>query len=149
MTKPTAASFPLAPLTGEIIGGFHDVVHELGCGYLENVSQRALVIALRDRGLLVEVNLSFGVTFRAQDIGRFYPDLVVERLVIVEVKATSRIEPFAQAQILNYLRCAGGGVGLVLNFGERPESKRFVSGHPAISLPLLPKDPVPNIGRWL
>ena len=149
MTKPTVAGFPLSALTGEIIGGYHDVVHELGCGYLESVSQRALVIALRDRGLFVETNLSLGVTFRGQEIGCFHPDLVVERLVIVEIKATSRIEPIAQAQILNYLRCAGGGVGLLMNFGDRPECKRFVSGHPAISLPLLPKDPVSNIARWL
>ena len=149
MTKPGIASFPLAPLTGEIIGGYHDVVHELGCGYLESVSQRALVIALRDRGLFVETNLSIGVTFRGRDIGQFHPDLVVERLVIVEIKATSRLEPIAQAQILNYLRCAGGGVGLLMNFGDKPECRRFVSGHPPISLPLLPKDPVPNIARWL
>ena len=139
----------MAPLTGEIVGGYHDVHHELGYGFMENVTQRALVIALRDRGLYVETNLSLGVTFHGQQIGCFYPDLVVERLVIVEVKVRSRIEPIAQAQILNYLRSAGGGVGLLMNFGEKPECKRFVSGHPSISLPLLPKDCVPNIARWL
>ena len=139
----------LAPLTELIIGAFHDVVSELGCGYLEAVTRRALVIGLRDRGLLAETNISLGVKFRGQTIGLFYPDIVVERLVIIEVKATSTVEPWATAQLLNYLKCAGGGVGFVMNFGTRPEWKRRVQGYPEISLPLLPKDPVKDLSRWL
>src|SRR5215203_4379079 len=99
---PTRLS--LALLTKEIIGGFHDVVHELGCGFGENVVCRALAIALKDRGLLAETNLSLGVTFRGHDIGRFHPDIVVERLVIVEVKAIPALDGAATAQILNYLK---------------------------------------------
>jgi hypothetical protein len=53
------------------------------------------------------------------------------------------------SQILNYLRSAGGGVGLLMNFGGNPTVQRYVSGHPPISLPLLPKDPVKDISRWL
>jgi GxxExxY protein len=140
---------PLGRLTGEIIGAFHEVVAELGCGYGELVHQRALKIAVCDRGLLAEDNLSIGVRFRGHDIGTFRPDLVVERLVIVEVKAVSTLDPSATAQILNYLRSAGGGVGLLVNFGSKPKVERFVSGHPPISLPLLPKDPVKDISRWL
>ena len=110
---------------------------------------RALKIALGDRHLLAEDNLTLGVQFRGHDVGTFRPDLVVERLVIVEVKATSMLEPSATAQILNYLRSAGGGVGLLMNFGSKPSVERFVSGHPPISLPLLPKDPVKDISKWL
>ena len=140
---------PLGRLTWEINGAFHEVVDELGCGYGELVHQRALKIAVCDRGLLAEDNLSLGVRFRGHSIGTFRPDLVVERLVIVEVKATSVRDPFATAQILNYLRSAGGGVGLLMNFGSKPTIERFVSGHPSVSLPLLPKDPVKDISRWL
>lgn len=145
----TGHHLTLGRLTWEINGAFREVVAELGCGYSEIVHHRALKIALIDRGLLAEDNLSLGVQFRGHQIGTFHPDLVVERLVIVEVKATSALEPFATAQILNYLRSAGGGVGLLMNFGGKPTVRRFVSGHPPISLPLLPKDPVTDIERWL
>ena len=87
----------------------------------------------------MELNYPLSVAFRGHTIGSFEPDLIVERLVIVEVKATSRIEDWAKAQMLNYLKCAGGGVGLLVNFGQRPECKRFVMGEPGNSLPMLSK----------
>ena len=125
------------------------MIHEVGTCFGESVHQRAMVIALQDRGLLVETNITLGVTFRGHEIGLFRPDIVVERLVIVEIKAVATLDNGATAQILSYLRCAGGGVGFLMNFGNNAEYKRFVSGHPSISLPLLPKDPVENIERWL
>jgi len=112
MTLCRPSSLPFAPLTELIIEGFHDCVHELGCGFGEAVCQRAFKIILSDKGLLVESGLELDVHFRGQEIGKFTTDLIVERLVIVEVKATSRIEDVGRAQLLNYLKCAGGGVGL-------------------------------------
>lgn len=147
--KDRGFHLPLGRLTWEIKCAYHEVVEELGCGYGEIVHQRALKIAVCDRGLLGEDNLSIGVQFRGHDIGLFRPDLVVERLVIVEVKAVAALDTSATAQMLNYLRSAGGGVGLLVNFGSKPSIERFVSGHPPISLPLLPKDPVKDITRWL
>src|SRR5687768_2078940 len=149
MTFRRSSSLPLAPLTELIIEGFHDCVHELGCGFGEVVCQRALRIVLSDKGLLVEPGLELDVHFRGQQIGRFTTDLVVERLVIVEVKATARIEDVGRAQLLNYLKSAGGGVGLLANFSLRPEIKRFVMGDPLNSLPRLSKAPVRNIERWM
>jgi GxxExxY protein len=115
MTLCRPSSLPFAPLTELIIEGFHDCVHELGCGFGEAVCQRAFKIVLSDKGLLVESGLELDVQFRGQEIGKFTTDLVVERLVIVEVKATARIEDVGRAQLLNYLKCAGGGVGLLAN----------------------------------
>ena len=70
--------------------------------------------------------------------GTFYADLVVEGLVLVEVKAAAAIEAYAEAQLLNYLKAAGGGVGLLLNFGRRVEYRRRVVGDdPSNSLPVL------------
>ena len=80
--------------------------------------------------------------FRNQIIGDFYADIVVNGTILVEVKTAAQIEDYAKAQILNYLRCAGGGVGLLLNFGKRPEFKRFVVGDPHNSLPQL-RQPLP------
>lgn len=131
------SALPHADLTEKIIRGFHDVVHELGCGFSEKVHQKALFIALRDKGLQVELGPALTVSFRGELIGTFYPDLIVNRLILVEVKATTAIDDFAKAQILNYLKVAGGGVGLLLNFGRRAECRRFVVGDPNDSLPLL------------
>lgn len=139
----------LAPLTYEISVAFHDVIHELGTGFGESVCQNALAVVLRDKGLLVEPSYSLRVPFRGRDIGVFEADLVVERLVIVEVKAMSRIEDWAKAQLMNYLKCAGGGVGVLANFGRTPEFRRFVVGHPSISLPRLTKEPARQLERWL
>jgi GxxExxY protein len=139
---------PLAPLTGAIQEGFYDTVHELGCGFGEAVCQKALAIVLRDKGLLVEANYPLPVIFRGQNIGTFQPDLIVERLVIVEVKATNHLEDWAKPQLLNYLKCAGGGVGMLVNFGRRPECKRLIMGDPTNSLPGLSKSIVKNIERW-
>ena len=149
MTVPPSKDLPLAPLTNVIVGSFYDCVHELGCGFNEHVCRNALQIVLRDKGLLVEAGLSLDVHFRGHEIGRFVTDLVVERLVIVEVKAMARLEPFATAQTLNYLRCAGGGVGLLVNFGRPPEIKRYVVGDGTNSLPRLSKVPGADIHRWI
>jgi hypothetical protein len=63
--------------------------------------------------------------------------MVVNETVLIEIKANQSLEGYAQAQLLNYLKAAGGGVGLLLNFGRRPEYKRMVVGNPLNSLPVL------------
>lgn len=131
------ADFPHAELTRKIIGVFFDVFRELGYGFSEVVYQRALLIALRETGLRVEQEVRLHVSFRGQLIGSFDADLVVERTVLIEVKASQAIEGYAQAQLLNYLKAAGGGVGLLLNFGRSADFKRMVMGDPTSSLPQL------------
>ena len=61
--------------------------------------------------------------------------------MLVEIKAATALENYAVSQILNYLKVAGGGVGLLLNFGRKPEFKRYVVGDPGVSLPRLDRDP--------
>ena len=78
--------------------------------------------------------------FRGHCIGTFRVDLIVNRTILIEVKGTAEIQSYAQAQLLNYLKAAGGGVGLLLNFGHRPQVRRMVMGDPANSLPLLSND---------
>ena len=78
------------------------------------------------------------VHFRGHMIGSFFADLIVDRTVLIEVKATATLENYAIAQTLNYLKVAGGsGVGILLNFGRKPEFKRLVIGDPFNSLPAL------------
>ena len=133
----TRKPLPPSDVTEAVITSFHDVVHELGCNFSEKVSQTALAIVLVEKGLHVQENAPITVTFRGRIIGRFFADIVVNDVVLAEIKTIPAIDNRATAQILNYLRAAGGGVGLLLNFGSRPEYKRYVIGDPNNSLPNL------------
>ena len=141
MLERPVCTLPHAALTDKILGAFYDVARELGYGFAEKVCVRALEIALSEAGLKVLSEVQLHVPFRGQIIGDFYADLVVDGTILVEVKTAAQIEDYAKAQILNYLRCAGGGVGLLLNFGKRREFKRFVVGNPHNSLPQLRQSP--------
>ena len=128
---------PHGDLTGRIIAGFHETFDELGSGFSERVCLNALAIVLTDRRLAVRVEVPLSVTFRGRTIGTFQADMVVDNTVLIEVKAAQKLEPYAQAQLLNYLKAAGGGVGLLLNFGRHRQHQRLVMGDPYNSLPLL------------
>ena len=132
------AYLPHADITERIIRAFYEVYRELGYGFSESVYRRALALVLRQNGIEVSEERSICVTFRGSIIGTFYADLVVAGRILVEIKASSTIERYAEAQILNYLKAAGGGVGLLLNFGREATYKRFAMGdNPANSLPAL------------
>lgn len=113
-------------LTEEIIGVFYDVYNELGHGFLESVYASAMASALRARDLLVERERTIEVYFRGEVVGEFKADLVVNGVVLLELKAVRAIDQAFEKQILNYLRGTEIEVGLILNFGPKPESRRFV-----------------------
>jgi len=116
-------------LTERIIGCFFDVYRELGPGFSEPVLRRAMMIALHEAGLRAEEEVRLQVQFRGVIIGTFFADIVVEGAVLVEVKAMAELDNRAVGQLLNYLKVAGGGVGLLLNFGRRPEFSRKIVGN--------------------
>jgi len=113
-------------LTEKIIGLFYDVYNELGYGFLESVYEQALLIALRQAGLDVEAQVEIPVRFRGLEVGNYKADLQVDRKVLIELKAARSLEKAHGAQILNYLKATNIEVGLLLNFGERPQFRRFV-----------------------
>ena len=113
-------------LTEKIIGIFYEVYNELGYGFLESVYQKSMFKALRSTGLATEAQVSVPVWFRGEQIGDFYADLIVEGIVILELKAARAIERSHEAQLLNYLKATDVEVGLLLNFGERPEFRRLL-----------------------
>jgi GxxExxY protein len=143
MSDSSAAErLPHGRVTAGIINAFFETVGELGYGFSEKVCRRAVAIVLRANGFKALEEVSLVVNFRGQVIGSFFVDLVVDDVVLVEVKTTVRLEPYNEAQLLNYLKAAGGGVGLLLNFGRSAQFKRLVSGDPENSLPLLnPRPP--------
>ena len=113
-------------ITDRILRVYYDVRSELGHGFLEQVCHRAMVVALADEGLRIREEVPLTVWFRGRQIARFSVDLVVEDVVLVEVKAFNQLEPRHRAQMLNYLRASDLEVGLLLNFGPRSEFERFV-----------------------
>jgi GxxExxY protein len=112
-------------LTGKIIEVFYAVYNEVGFGFLESVYQKSMLIALRDAGLKAEPNVPITVWFRGQVVGEFFADIVVEDLVILELKSVRAIEPAHESQTLNYLRATQMEIGLLLNFGPKPEFRRL------------------------
>ena len=137
MDEPRVTNLAHSELTSRIIGCFYDVRRELGHGYSEAVYQRAMTIALRQAGAQAREAVPLPVHFRGHHIGTFEADLVVDDTILVEIKAAATLEGYPQAQLMNYLKAAGGGVGLLLNFGRRGEFKRVVLGDLENSLPRL------------
>lgn len=113
-------------ITGEIIGAFYDVYNELGFGFLEKVYENSLAAELRLRGLCVEQQKPIRVFYKQVLVGEYYADLVVNDLVIVELKAVRKLLDQHQAQLLNYLKATPYEVGLLLNFGHLPKHIRKV-----------------------
>ncbi len=111
-------------ITELIIGGFYQVYNELGYGFLEKVYENAMVMVLKDSGLTVAQQTPINVFFRGEVIGKYEADLVVNDLVIVELKAVRTLSPDHDAQLLNYLKATVYEVGLLLNFGVKAEFKR-------------------------
>jgi len=112
-------------LTEKIIGACYGVYAELGYGFLESVYENAVALILRRRGILTERQIPISVWFHDQQVGRFRADLLVERHVILELKAVRALEAAHEAQLLNVLRATSIEIGLLFNFGPRPQLKRM------------------------
>ena len=104
-------------ITEHILAASFDVMHELGHGFLESVYEKSMCIALRSRGLKVTSQVPIAVMFRGHVVGEFFADLLVEDIVLVELKATKALGPEHQAQVINYLNATGIEVALLINFG--------------------------------
>ena len=117
------------PLTKRIIGAAIAVHRFLGPGLLERVYLNALAIELDRNGITFERERRINVTYHGKPIGNFYPDFIIERTVVVEVKSVSAHDRVFDAQVLTYLRLTGLRTGLLLNFGRpvlKDGIKRFV-----------------------
>ncbi len=105
-------------LTGRIIGAAITVHKELGPGYIESIYEQALAMELRIAGLAFERQLVVPVMYRNRAVGEHRLDLLVDRAVVVELKAISGIEPIHLAIVRSYLKAADCSVGLLLNFAS-------------------------------
>jgi GxxExxY protein len=131
-TDPTksAPKYKHQELTEKVIVAFYTVYNTLGYGFLEKVYENALAVELRKRGLNVCQQMAIEVQYEGAVVGEYYADLVVEGLVIVEVKAVRSLAAEHEAQLLNYLKATEYEVGLLLNFGPAPEVRRKIYDNP-------------------
>jgi GxxExxY protein len=115
-------------LTEKIIGCFYRVYNVLGYGFLEKVYENAMAIEFKKAGLKFGKQVGLQVLYEKEVVGDYIADFVVGGKVIVEVKASSRISGADKAQLINYLKATGIGVGLLVNFGKESEVKRVFWG---------------------
>lgn len=120
------SSYKHSELTDLVIGVFYDVYNELGFGFLESVYRNSLRLALIQKGLTVDKEVSVSVFFRGHSVGDFHADLVVNGVLLLELKTAERIIPAHESQLLNYLRSTELEIGLILNFGPRPQVRRLL-----------------------
>jgi GxxExxY protein len=109
-------------LTSKIIKAFYNVYNTLGFGFLEKVYERAMVIELKKFNIQCERQKPINVYYDEEDVGEY----LVEKKVIVELKAVEKLIKKHETQLYNYLKATDVEVGLVLNFGEEAKFKRMV-----------------------
>ena len=113
-------------LTGKVLEACFEVSNELGSGFLESVYEKALIIALQQKGIQVRAQAPLQVCFRGLVVGEFFADIMVEDKLIIELKAVKALAPEHQAQMINYLKATGIDIGLLVNFGTpRLDYKRL------------------------
>ena len=116
-------------LTERVLGAVFEVSNTLGAGFLEKVYQRALLHELRLRGIRASAEASFPVTYKGHRVGEYFADIVVEDVLVIELKCAERLSDEHIAQCLNYLRASGRTLCLLVNFQKpKVEWKRLVQG---------------------
>lgn len=113
-------------ITDQILCAFYNVYNVLGYGFLEKVYENSLVLELGKVGVGARKQWPIEVLYQGEPVGEYFADLLVEEKVIVEIKAAKNIVPEHEAQLLNYLMATDIEVGLLLNFGQKPEFQRKV-----------------------
>ncbi len=122
----TNESYKHSEITDTIIGVFYDVYNDLGFGFLESVYCNALRIALLEKGIAVEHEVPVAVLFRGRNVGDFRADLVVNSVILLELKTAAAIVAAHESQVINYLRATSLELGLILNFGPKPQVRRLL-----------------------
>ncbi|RPH30081.1 MAG: GxxExxY protein [Bacteroidales bacterium] len=111
-------------LTESILRVYYDVYNELGYGFLEKAYQNSMYIELANRGFKVEAQKQIKVHFKSYDVGDYYTDLLVNDLIFIELRTAECVVEEFECQLINYLRGSDKEVGLLLNFGKKPEFRR-------------------------
>ena len=110
-----------------IRGCVFEVYRQLGCGFLEKVYEKALLAELELRGLRAETQVPVTVQYKSVVVGEYFADIVVEKRIILELKAQQKLPHASKAQLLNYLKATGLHLGMLVNFAfPKASIKRVV-----------------------
>jgi GxxExxY protein len=112
--------------TAAIIGAFYEVYNNIGYGFLENAYSMALERELASRGHSVKREFTITLSYKGESLTTHRLDMVVDDRVVIELKSTAALPPFARRQTLSYLRASGLEVGLILHFGPQARFYRIV-----------------------
>jgi len=116
-------------LTEQVLAAIFEVSNTLGPGFLEKVYERALLRELTLRGIRATTQASFKVTYKGRPVGEYFADILVEGVLVVELKSVDRLANEHTAQCLNYLKASGLTVCLLVNFqNAKVDWKRIVNG---------------------
>ena len=116
-------------LSYQIMGAIFEVHKELGPGFLESVYEKASLLELTSRGMKVDVERIFDLTYKGKKVGTHRLDLIVEDKIVVELKTVERFAAHHTAQLLSYLKASGHRLGILVNFSKaKVESRRVVMG---------------------
>jgi GxxExxY protein len=114
-------------LTEQVLNAVFEVSNTLGAGFLEKVHERALLRELVLRGIRASPQTSLSVSYKGHCVGEYFADLLVEDVLVVELKCVDHLAPEHMAQCLNYLRASGRNVCLLINFQKpKVEWRRIV-----------------------
>ncbi len=113
-------------LTQKVIKAYYDVYNKLGYGFLEKVYENAMYLELQKQRLGCEKQKKIDVYYDKVKVGDYYADLIINGLVIIELKAAESLCEEHECQLLNYLRATDKEIGLLLNFGKKPQFKRKI-----------------------
>jgi len=113
-------------ITDQIIKSFYKVYNKLGYGFLEKVYERSLIIELRKLGLECKSQEPMRVFYEEKELGFYLADILVEDLIVIELKAAVSICEEHEFQLINYLRASEKEIGILLNFGKTPQFKRKI-----------------------
>ena len=112
--------------TRRIIRAFYKVYNTLGYGFLEKVYQKALLIELRKMGFYCQEESKIAVFYEDEQVGDYRTDIIVNKCIIVENKASEALVEENEYQLINYLKATNIEIGLLFNFGKKPEFKRKI-----------------------
>lgn len=113
-------------ITSKILKAFFNVYNKLGYGFLEKVYENSMLIELRNLGLTADKQQPIKVYYDNELVGEYFADIIVNNIVIIELKAAKNLIDAHEAQLINYLRATDIEVGLLLNFGKQPQHKRKI-----------------------
>jgi GxxExxY protein len=120
----------LDSLTERVLAAIFEVSNTLGAGFLEKVYERALLRELALRGISAAAQASLTVVYKGESVGEYFADILVEDVLVVELKCVERLANEHSAQCINYLRASGRTVCLLINFQKpKVEWRRIVLGY--------------------